>query len=331
MDGKKEEVDGGAEEVIVPDGEEQILDPAEADDAAGTDENEDKPGDAEPAPFWLSDGEEDPDDETPTGDTVPVAAHVKTKRKLKSKLSDRDSEIEQLRAENEALKKPQQQAPLARPKRPRTTDFDDQDKYEEAMDVYEDAVMAYQTNFVAANASHTQQQVDHMRNVDKGVDAHYDRAAVLVTEQNIDPDVFRKADETVKGIIEAVLPRKGEIVFNELVSMLGEGSEKAMIYVGTNKNAKNEFHSLLNSDKTGIKAAMYLGRISERINSLGSKTSQARKPAKVLKGGTGGSAGRTASAFQKKYAEAHKAKRSQEAFNIKREAKAAGVDTSKWS
>jgi hypothetical protein len=283
-------------------------------------------------PAWMA---EDGDDGTPPGSdgkdgsTVPLSALIKTKQKLKGKIGDQNEELEALRTENAQLKQSQQVAsPTAVPKRPRHKDFDDDDKYEDAMDKYEEEKLNYSTNFVAKNTKQTQQLEDQQTAQTAAVDAHYERAEKLVAEHSISPEVFQKTDIVVKEIIESVMPKQGEAVFNHLVSVVGEGSEKTMFFIGRNKAAQAEFHSLLAKDKSGLQAALYLGRIAEKVNGPQSLTSRAPAPAAQLKGDNVTNA--KDAALQKKWAAAHNKGNSQEAYDLKKQARKAGIDTKAW-
>jgi hypothetical protein len=109
---------------------------------------------------------------------------------------------------------------------------------------------------------------------------------------------------------------------------LGEGSEKVLYFLGNNKNALNELKSSLVDDKSGMRLAIYLGQQKERLTTPRKKMSRAPAPGTVLKGDGGG--GLKASAAKKKYDAAHKSGKSQDAYTLKKQARAAGIDVSKW-
>jgi hypothetical protein len=126
------------------------------------------------------------------------------------------------------------------------------------------------------------------------------------------------------------MPGQGDNIFENLVSKMGIGSDKVTYFIGRNKA---EFQSKLMSDKTGIEAAIYLGRKLEQFNnsSTTKRKSKAPAPASNANGDVTVKGGSTSGkAFKKKYDALHKAKNGKDAFNVKREAKKAGVDTSSW-
>lgn len=286
------------------------------------------------APFWMQE-EEVIDDEEGTESkaaTAPVSALVKLKRKLKGTISERDEEIERLRLENETLKAsrtaPHIEIATQAPKRPRNADFDTDDEYEEAMDKYEADKMQFAINHVSTSHSQADQIKQRTQKVLANVDSHYDRAAKLVEESGINPEVYQQADKTVKSIIESIMPGKSEAVFNGIIDIIGEGSEKTLFYIGRNKAAQNEFAALLAEDPTGLKASIYLGRATERIIGTKTQTTRAPAPSAQLRGDNVSSV--KESAFKKKYEAAHGKGDVQAAFNAKQEAKKAGINVKEW-
>ncbi|NTU49508.1 MAG: hypothetical protein HGA87_01195 [Desulfobulbaceae bacterium] len=274
-------------------------------------------------PFWMEEKEE-------TVESAPVSALVKLKRKLKGKIEDRDDEIAQLKAQLEELKRPPQTASsvIQPPKRPRNLDFNTDEEYEEAMDRYEEAKLIYQTNFIGQNQDQIKRVQQRNQTVEQNVEKHYERAAKLVESTGIKPEIYQHADAAVKQVINAVQPGKGELIFNELVDMVGEGSEKTFFYIGRNKQAQNEFLSLLTEDPTGLKASIYLGRITERISGAKNQSSRAPAPSAQLRGDDASNS--KGSALKRKYEQAQSRNNPQEAYNLKKQAKKQGLDTSKW-
>ncbi len=268
---------------------------------------------------------------------VPLGAHIKMKNKLKGRLSDQkaESEIEldKLRAENAALKagtaKTQSQAPTARPKRPRTGDFDTDEAFERAMDVYEDDLYELRSKRSEQTRTIKTTQKQAQDALSQSVDDHYTRAATLQESKGIDPTIFSRADNTVRSAIEAIRPGQGDLLTDQLIQTLEEGSEMVMYNLGVNKSRRGELISALASDPSGLKAVAYVaGLKSDLIRNTKPKRSRAPKPPTD----TGGDqAPNTKSgAIKRKYDEAHKKNKGQEAYNLKKEAKKAGVDVSSW-
>lgn len=262
--------------------------------------------------------------------TVPGSTHVQMKTKLKGRVSDRDDEIATLKAENEELKKgnrlPQQTEDL--PKRPIADDFDDDEAYHLALDGYDKALVAAEYDRREAEKGVKRQQQQAVEKVTKDVDSHYERADKLITESGISPEVYKKADTNVREALETMRPGWGDSIADSFISILGEGSEKVMYFLGNNKPALDRAKALLVEDQAGFKLAAYLGAQKERLTNPKRKTSQARKPSSNPKGDAAGT--KTGGKLHREYKKAHKDGDGQAAFNAKKAAKAAGVDVSTW-
>lgn len=259
---------------------------------------------------------------------VPVNTHIRMKQKLKGRLSEKDDEISKLRQEIEALKKPQQPIVSQSVERPNRDDFDDDSEFDAAMSRYEDKRIEERFNRIEMQKKQDLQQQQFTVNVKQSVDAHYDRAAKLVDESGISPEVYQNADRTVRASIDALMPGAGDHIADQLISNLGEGSEKVMYYLGNNRAALAEFESLLAKDKSGLQAAIYLGKQQQRLISPTRKESNAPAPTREINGDEPISV--AAGDLKKKYNAAHKKGDAQTAFKAKRAAKKAGVDTSGW-
>lgn len=264
------------------------------------------------------------DDELPD---VPVGKHIKMKQKLKGRIQDRDDELDKVKRELAELKT-SGNATTELPPRPKPEDFESDEKYDVAVDAWNDKKLDIR---LQANSDKTQQVEASnavKKAVAKAVDEHYDRSAQLVEDSGIKAEYFKEADTAVRESIEAILPRQGDGVTDHIISLLGEGSEKVMYFIGRNKAARTEFQSLLAEDKTGMKAMVYLGQQKERLTNPRKPTSKAPKPATDVNGDAAPS--QKASALKKKYDTAHKGSKTQEAYNIKKQAKAAKIDVSSW-
>lgn len=280
-------------------------------------EEQEEQTDVEP---WM---EVEGDDEQ---ETVPVGAISNLRKKLKGKIGERDEEIERLRRENEELKKG---APkLEIPKRPKESDFDTDEEYEKALDSWLEKKETVKFQTLEQRRAQEEQQRRHRESLSKSVEDHYRRAEKLVNDNSIAPDVYRQSDIAVKEATERILPNHGEYAFNRLVDVLGDGSEKVIYYLGRNKTALSEYVALLSEDQQGLKAAAYLGKLSNKLSGTQQKRSRAPAPAPNVDGDSATTP--KESALKKKYNEAHKKGKAQEAYNVKKEARAAGYDTKKW-
>jgi len=280
----------------------------------------------EPEP-WMKEEEEGAQDPEDPSKSVPVGKFVSVKRKLKGQISDRNEEIERLKRErDEALKlKPKEETVLERPKK---DDFDTDDEFYEALDKYNLNRTTETINRTQLEEQRKSEQRQAQEKLTEAVDEHYVRAAELIEKSGIKPEIYQAADTTVRKAVEAITPKLGDVIVDQVISILGKGSEKVMYYLGRNKAALAKFQSLLASDKSGMKAAVYLGQEKQRLTNPIKPRSNAPNPATNIKGDsavTGAEA-----RFKKKYDSAHSKKDLQAAYNAKKEARKVGVDVSGW-
>jgi len=273
---------------------------------------------------WMEVVEQDLDDPSKN---VPVGKFVSVKKKLKGQISDRDEEIERLKQErDDALKlKSTEPTVLVRPKK---DDFDDDEAFEDALDKYNESRTTETINRTRLEDQKKAGQQQAQEKLTEAVDGHYERAETLIEKSGIKPEIYKAADTTVRKAVEAITPNLGDVIVDQVISILGDGSEKVIYFLGRNKAALAKFQSLLAADKSGMKAAVYLGQEKQRLTNPIRPRSNAPDPAKNIKGDvpiTGAEA-----RFKKKYDAAHGKNNLQSAYNAKKEAKAAGVDVSKW-
>ena len=275
---------------------------------------------------WQKEESEDLETSDQEDYKVDGKLHQSMKEKLKGRVSKRDDEIERLKAENEALKKTDEKETVL--KRPIKDDFDTDEEYGVAFDKYNDDKLedAYKRNRLKDQQDEASRKAQ--ANLTEAIDGHYERAAELIEKSGIKPEVYQAADATVRKAVESITPNLGDLIVDQVISILGEGSEKVIYYLGRNKAALNKFQSLLASDKSGMKAAVYLGQEKQRLTNPLKPRSKAPDPASGIKGDESvtGAEGK----FKKKYTAAHAKHDTQGAYNAKKEAKAAGVDVSKW-
>lgn len=246
------------------------------------------------------------------------------KRKLKGKIEKKDSEIDELRQENERLR---QNAPQGASEKPKRDDFLDADDPDEA---FTEALMDWRFKDQSQQTQQRESLQAEKQAVSESVARHYDSAAKLVKEHGISADVYRDADAKVRQAVEHVLPKQGEIVTDALIAKLGEGSEKAFYYLGRNKAKLTEFQNALLTDPSGLSAAMLLGEIKQSVLMPGKRASRAPEPATQIQGDETKTMTAEAKQLLKKYREAHKKADHQSSYNVKKEARAKGIDVSNW-
>lgn len=307
------------------------------DDEPDSDDEESKPVEA---PDWAKSDSDDND-----SDTVPLAKHIKVRSDLKSEKNELKEQVKALEAKiseltsgNTSTVAPRQTATKLR--RPRKSDFD-YDKYDDPDTAYEEALDKYYDDKEAQREAertgrYEQESAQKLYNtrIQNAVNGHYERAEQLVKDKLVTAEAYQKADANIKSMFEQLNPEKGEAFANELISQLenlGEGSEKLWFQIGNSQKVLTTLRDKFVSDKTGLSAMGYLGVLHAKISDKPSKkrNSRAPKPATKLQGDATSS---TKSAAEKKFLKRYKAAGDdvQTRLDVKMEAKAAGVDTSKW-
>jgi len=295
------------------------------------DDGEDKTAQTETeTEAWLSD-EQASNDEKPrlfSSDDV-RGARLKERAKTEKRLEQQHAEeITRLKAEMEALKsgapihpnQPGQAAPM-----PLLEHFDyDERRYAQAMQQW--VAGTVQSQLQAVNQ--TSQQQNRLNQLNSEVDKHYERALKLAQQNGIRSDVYQQSDLNVRTALDEVMPGQGDAVADGLIAHLGEGSEKVFYYLGRNPTKLAELKNKLIQDRSGLKAAVFLGQLQASFKAPARKPSNAPPPARQITGDA--SPTPTATAMKKRYEKAEASGNVQAAYEARKAARAAGVDVSSW-
>lgn len=284
-----------------------------------------------------TEGEEGAQEETedwakPAG-SVPVAKHVEMKHKLKAKLQSSDDENARLKAEIEALRAgggiPQAQQQSGAPVMPKMDDPDiafDDAKFAQRMAEYASDLVDYKLASAERNRAQASQQEQQNAIVQGGLDKHYERAEALVLAGKVTAENYQAADHVVRKAMAEALPDLGEVVLDNLIARLGDGSEKVIYHLGVNPAALSKLKESFKTDPTGFASSIFLGELKAKFTSATiDKSSKAPKPDRPLNGTAKVSTGGLYAAYKKSFAA-----QDGKSLSIKREAKAKGIDTSKW-
>jgi chromosome segregation ATPase len=263
---------------------------------------------------------------------VPVKTHLKIKSKLKGRLSDAEKENKRLKEENERLQSLKTDEPKL--KKPLPEDFKTDDEYEAALDKYEDAVATQRYYKIAETERKTTAQKKAIEARQQSVEKHYERAAELVESSGIKPELFKNADTKFRSAIDSIVPGSGDVLADHFIDLLGEGSEKVIYYLGVNEAGRNKFQALFSSEpQSGMKAAVYLGQLKQKLLKPAKMTSNAPAPATRHNGDDkpgSGSDKKRAKALKKEYKNAAKSGNPQDIYNARKEARKLGIDVSDW-
>jgi hypothetical protein len=321
---------------IIEDEYVEVKEESKADDVeSSTEDNAEK--EAELESWQLTEDTETSEDDQKSGfkPNHEAAKRRKQAKALKGELKEKDSELEELRKQVEALKNgnaPQAAAPkqLTRPTREQF-DYDD-DAYDAALEKYYDDKLEQKLSSHQSNTTEKQQAEAQQRKAaeaqQKSLDDHYERASQLVADGKVTADSYRSADTVVRQSLESMFPEQGDYMANTLISTLnslGEGSEKVMYQLGVNPAKMQELQNKLTLDPSGLAAATFLGQLQAQIQTPSKRRSQAPKPS-AKADGEGGNSGRGGTLL-KQYG---KTDDLQTRMNLKRKAKSQGIDTSNW-
>lgn len=296
------------------------------DEDAETSETGEGESDAED---WMQgDGHESPGDKKFTDSDI-----GKAKAKLRAKLEKRHQEdVEKLQRENEELRQQLQGSGAKRIEKPKREAFDDADDPEDA---YLEALAdwRFETKQAEQQARQQtqqakQQQEEFRANVEKQVDQHYERAVKLADKSGITAETYQEADRRFRQVFEDIFPETGDVIADALIANIGDGSEKVTYKIGIHSATREEFKRLLLEDRTGIKAGIYLGKLAEKLTAPSKRTSTAPTPAPDLQGDKNASG--QSKALKKRYTEARNKGDTQAAYDARKAARKAGVDTSDW-
>ena len=245
------------------------------------------------------------------------------RRKFKARLSDKDDEIEALKAENERLKQSPQTAPQQVEQMPKLEDFDyDDEKHAVAMEEWREKKFEAKLLTKQREQQLQAQQEQQKRELKESLEAHYSRASQLAAKGEMAQDKFEAAERVVRESINSAIGN-GDDVADAMINVIGEGSEKVIAYLGINAAKRYEFVNLLKTNN--IKATMYLGELKAKLNQPAKKLSRAPKPSAQLKAETASATGEAA--LKAKY---KNAKSAQERFKLSREGRKQGFNTHNW-
>ena len=266
-----------------------------------------------------------------------AAKRRKQNKALRTTVAEKESEIEQLKRQVEQLSTGQvtTQQPQAETLPPRPTreqfDFDD-DAYDKAVDEWNDKKLDLKFNsFNQSNLKKQQEEAQKQQmqqaqaKVNEAVDSHYERASELVSAGKVDATKYQQADKNLRMAMETVFPKQGDSLTDNLISKLGEGSEKILYSLGVNNTKLAELQSRMINDPSGLSAAVYLGELKSELGAPKKRRSQARKPAKHVSGDA-----QTSDSHAKLHKKYDKMTSVQERISFKRKARADGVDVSNW-
>jgi len=285
-------------------------------------ETEDTEATVEP---WMQEEEAEEQTSEDPSKSVPVGKFVSLKKELRGKIADRDEELEKIKAELEALKS---SAPKPKPvlNRPKENDFDTDEEYDLALSKYDEDRLQDTANRLEKKKQQELETRQAQEKISAAMDAHYEQADELIKTSGIAKEKYIAASTNTKAVFDELFGKGGNDVFENVFAKLGKGSEKLEYFIGVNRAAQDKIKALVKEDPLGISLAMWLGQEKQRLSKPIKPRSNAPDPTASLKGDEKSNV--SPSKYKKKYDAAGAG--TQAAYNAKKEAKAAGVDTSTW-
>ena len=301
---------------------EEKTDGVEGNEAEEENEEQDVNSDA-----WMQ-SEDDEEEELKFSNRDAAAIRHKYKSKLDKQKEQDQRRIDELEEQVKALQaqRPKTVESLQKPKR---EDFQNEAEFYEALTDYKlDLRSAEQSTNQSAQLKKQQQQESQQR-VKEDVDEHYVRAHSLAQKSNIAPEVYQTADRKVREAVEAIYPEGGDAIVDKLISVVGEGSEKVFYHLGVNPSKLRKFQDALREGGDGLAATAYLGQLQAKLSIPSKRTTNAPPPGEDVAGDVSAS-DLGERALKEKYDKAHRKQDGQAAFDIKKQAKAKGIDTKSW-
>lgn len=313
----------------------------ELEEQTGQSDDPDDEDDSKEVPEWMQ-TDEDGEPDTSSKNLMPVKSHVRKRKALQGEIKAKDDVIAELQQQVAQLQQgtanPAELQQTARPQGtatplPKLRDFDDEEDPETA---FAAAMVQWSNAQVDARQNQNAQQQQataRKQRLDTALDGHYERAATLISDGSLDPEEYKAADSLLRQTADTLQPGRGDEIVNTLLASIGDGSEKVVISMRKASNL-NKFFTALQNDPTGLSVSIMLGKMAAKFeNARSSRVSSAPAPGKRINKGSSGNAGSVSAKerkFKRDYDAAHKVGDRNHAFTLKREAKKAGIDTTKW-
>lgn len=329
------------------DGESDQLD---AEDDQTSEEGEELDEEQEDEPDGKSDGESDGEELESwmkgSDRSVPLTEHIELRQKLKhqrneamQQTSELENEVKELREQIAQLKQggqPSQAQQQSAPTAPNPKDFEseygdiDFEKFNQANAKYLQDMIDYRLESKNADSSQSMQEQEKQQQLESVVNEHYQRAESLVKSGVVSAERFAEADHKIVEAFDSRAQGNGRQLADYLiqyVGMVSDNPEKLWFKLGVDSALLNDVIEDFQNDQTGNKGIAHLSKIDKQISKPSNIRSKAPAPAKEVKGNA---SVKSSSALAKRYKAAHKKGNTQEAFNVRREAKQNGIDVSNW-
>lgn len=132
------------------------------------------------------------------------------------------------------------------------------------------------------NSQQGRQQEEQKRRIEEMTHRAAERVSKFASEHKYKPDYVADALMTATDEIDAATNIEGSFAY--LMDCVGEGSEKAALYVGTKPEARATLKRMLSEDPSGGKAIAYMTRLATKQPKHRNAISKAPEPDQPLRG-----------------------------------------------
>lgn len=282
---------------------------------------------------WMKGDEEEETDQTEKQeDTFSSSDVAKVRRKFKGRLKVEKDENEKLREEKAALER-QVQELAKKPSatvtnEPKREQYKSDVEYQKALTVYLLDEREQRQQSEQAVVQHRRQMEQTQQVISQNVEAHYTRRAELAKKSGITDEAMGAAEKNFRQAIDDVRPGLGDTVVDGLIHILGKGSEMVIHKLGVSRAARDKAMQLLKDDPTGSFLIAYAAEMKASLSAPMKRESSAPEPPQRIQGDKSNTS--SASRLKKEYDAAEKSGDTQKVWNIRKEARAKGVDVSNW-
>ena len=301
-------------------------------DESESDDDDTEAEDSEAVEEWLKSEEDER--------TLPLDKHIEVRTKLKTKLSEKDEELQTLKQEIESLKYGFSKQPVnAELKRPSRADFADeydevdQDAYDQAVDDWNLKRFEQSQSVNQNKALQEQQQEQQQQALEESVNKHYESATKLVKDGLVKAEAYQEADQAIVGRLNNELAGDGSRGHGRLMAdhlanivrqVAGDSSAKLWFKLGRNPNQLEKLVTAFRDPLTHAQGYAEIAKMSAEVKAPNKKRSLARPPAKQISGDKNASP--SESSLKRKIKKARESGDLQSVISLKRQAKKQGVN-----
>jgi hypothetical protein len=283
---------------------------------------------------WMKGDEEEEADKSDEPDTAKLsdAQAAKIRRKFQGRLKAEKDESEKLREENAELQRKLEAAAKAKPALPSTAEpkreqYRTDDEFQKALTIHLLDEREKQRQVEQQALQQRQAMESHQAAITKNVESHYARRAELAKKSGIADEAMGSAEQTFRQAIDDVRPGAGDIIVDQLIDILGKGSEMVIHKLGVSRGAREKATQLLRDDPQGRYLIAYAAELKASLSAPMKRVSNAPEPPVQIQGDKTNNSAH--GKLIKEYEAAQKSGDSQREWNARKALKAKGVDVSR--